>query len=486
MLRRTVWSLSIVVLCALVADQASYGFSPNSDPSLVGLWKLDDGSGTTAVDSSTGGHHGTLMNGPVWVAGQLGGALEFDGTDDYVDTGLTQNLPTWTISVWANSPAAPSGSGLPSGPLHREQNYQINWNHNGGWAGCVGANLGGSWTSASLGTLGANTWYHLCGTYDGTAMKAYTNGELINTTTVPGTPSSETNSMKLGRHAAAAQYYRGLVDDARVYNRALTQEEIRKVMAGGGNPGLASAPDPEAQATDVPRDATLSWTAGAFAGTHDVYFGTRYEDVNTASRTADPAHVLVSQGQADATYDPAGLLEFGQTYAWRVDEVNAAPDGFIHKGDVWGFTVEPYAYPITPIAATASSRVSKTLMGPDQTINGSGMTGDQHGTTVTHMWVSSPSAPDPAWIQYEFDRVYKMHELWVWNSNQATEGTLVNYGAREVAVECSTDGATWTAVADVPEFAQATGRPDYTHNTTVNLDGLLARYVRLTMKSSWS
>ncbi|MBP8304535.1 MAG: discoidin domain-containing protein, partial [Phycisphaerae bacterium] len=92
----------------------------------------------------------------------------------------------------------------------------------------------------------------------------------------------------------------------------------------------------------------------------------------------------------------------------------------------------------------------------------------------------------PAWIQYEFDRVYKMHELWVWNSNQATEGALVNYGAREVAVECSTDGATWTAVADVPEFAQATGRADYTHNTTVNLGGLLARYVRLTMKSSWS
>ena len=46
---------------------------------------------------------------------------------------------------------------------------------------------------------------------------------------------------------------------------------------------------------------------------------------------------------------------FGQTYYWRVDEVNAPPDSTVYKGDVWSFTVEPYGYPIKPVKATASS-----------------------------------------------------------------------------------------------------------------------------------
>ena len=74
--------------------------------------------------------------------------------------------------------------------------------------------------------------------------------------------------------------------------------------------------------------------------------------------------------------------------------------------------------------------------------------------------------------------------MWVWNQNQMTE--LDNgYGAKDVTIETSTDGTTWTALADVPEFAQATGEPNYVHNTTVDFGGVLAKYVRLTIKSNW-
>ena len=115
----------------------------------------------------------------------------------------------------------------------------------------------------------------------------------------------------------------------------------------------------------------------------------------SASRT-DPRGVLISQGQAADTYDPAAL-EFGQTYYWRVDEVDAAPDPPPFKGAVWSFTVEPYAYPLRNITATASS--AQAGMGPENTINGSGLdAADQHSIDLKQMWLSAGAQPN--WIQY--------------------------------------------------------------------------------------
>jgi len=68
---------------------------PITDPSLVGWWKLDADSGTVAVDWSGNGNHGILQGDPQWAPGQVGGALEFDGSGDYVDCG---DLPSLTIT----------------------------------------------------------------------------------------------------------------------------------------------------------------------------------------------------------------------------------------------------------------------------------------------------------------------------------------------------------------------------------------------------
>ncbi len=109
-------------------------------------------------------------------------------------------------------------------------------------------------------------------------------------------------------------------------------------------------PQPTDGATEVLRDAVLGWQPSRFAATHDVYFGTSFDDVDAAG-TSDPKGVLVSQSQTDAAYDPEGLFEYGQTYYWRVDAVNDTT----WKGDVWSFTAETYAYPIVNVTATASS-----------------------------------------------------------------------------------------------------------------------------------
>ena len=166
-----------------------------------------------------------------------------------------------------------------------------------------------------------------------------------------------------------------------------------------------------------------------------------------------------------------------------MDEVNAPPSTTVFKGDVWSFTVEPYTYPITGVTATASS-YDKTTHRPANTVNGSGLTGDLHGNAIDTMWTSSMTGPTPVWIQYQFDKAYKLSELWVWNHNTEME-TILGYGLKDVTIEYSLDGTTWTLLKDM-QFAQGTAAAGYAHNTTVDFGGVLAQYVRITAKSNWS
>jgi hypothetical protein len=239
----------------------------------------------------------------------------------------------------------------------------------------------------------------------------------------------------------------------------------------------ASEPQPANESLDVPRDAVLSWAPGALAAAvngHIVYIGENFNDVNDG----------VDGIALDAnSYVPDQDLGFGKTYHWRVDEVNGAPDYGVHQGDVWSFTAEPYAYPVENVTVTASS-IQDDKMGPEKTIDGSGLDAmDQHSTLASDMWLSSAGI-QPIWIQYEFDKAYKLHEMWVWNSNQLIEAFL-GLGAKDVTVEISQDGAAWTVVEGTTQFAQAPGNANYTHNTTVDFAGTMAKYVKITVTSGW-
>ncbi len=102
----------------------------------------------------------------------------------------------------------------------------------------------------------------------------------------------------------------------------------------------AYSPNPANGQQEVLRDADLSWRKGIFADTHNVYFGMDFNDVNEASPT-DPRDILKSENQSDTSFE-LDTLEYGQTYYWRIDEVNAPPDTTVYKGDVWSFTVQNF------------------------------------------------------------------------------------------------------------------------------------------------
>ncbi|MCH8192584.1 MAG: hypothetical protein IIA65_01035 [Planctomycetes bacterium] len=252
-------------------------------------------------------------------------------------------------------------------------------------------------------------------------------------------------------------------------------DEVRILDAAGGVTAIASNPGPAPGEADVSRDVTLGWKPGEFANTHNIYIGISLDDVNDAS-VADPMGVLAGQGQGDSSLDP-GRLAFGQSYFWRVDEVNGTPDFTVYMGEIWNFTVEPFSIPITGITATASSQFGDS--GPENTINGSGLLDDLHGTSAGDMWISGGI---PATVEYAFDRAYRLHELWVWNSNQLIEG-FVGFGAKDVVIEHSLDGENWSILEGVGPLAQAPGAAGYAHNITIDLGGAVARHVRMTIDS---
>lgn len=209
---------------------ATFAVDPSYDPTLVGHWEFDEGHGAVAADSSGHGVTGMLGHGPTWTAGRVGGALSFDGVDDSVDTDYKIDTPQWTVAVWVRSPAPPTGA-TASGPVHRDKNYQINWNHpDPRLRGAAALRIKERWYAASFGKLRGNTWYHLTATYDGVGLKAYTNGVFITTTAASGVADSEFESLNLGRHAAAAQYFHGTIDDVRLYSRALSAKEVRELF----------------------------------------------------------------------------------------------------------------------------------------------------------------------------------------------------------------------------------------------------------------
>jgi len=462
--------LTVIALAAVLA------WACTSSAELVGWWKFNEGSGSIAGDASGKGLDASI-EGPIWVEGQSGFALEFNGTDSLVRIPEFSTGPVQTVAAWIKIDTVQSGQKQifnGNGPPH--MNFEL---ANGQIEGRVYTGSGNITLTGPEVPVGV--WTHVAWVWDFSANRSelYIDGESVTLGEASNTIEHSSESI-IGRHpSATTASFLGAIDEVRVYDHALDLAEIQAAMKG--NAALSSSPTPENDAVDVVRDVTLVWKPGEFAVKHDVYLGTVFADVNDA-HAANPMGVLISEGQDANAYD-AGVLEFGQTYYWRVDEVNGTPDNTVFKGELWSFEVEPFSIPVEMITATASSSHAVD-MGPENTTGGVGLNDlDQHSTESTEMWLSGMGDPAPS-IQYAFDRAYKLHEMWVWNSNQLIEA-FVGIGAKDVLIEYSTDGVEWTALANVLPLAQATGTPTYTANTTIDFEGVLAQYVRLTITAGY-
>jgi hypothetical protein len=136
--------------------------------------------------------------------------------------------------------------------------------------------------------------------------------------------------------------YRGWIDDLRLYDYAKSAKEI-EALYRGGDLALAWKPDPFDGKPDIARDlAELTWKAGDYATSHDVYFGTDLEAVTDANTTVTFDVYKGNQPLADTNFAVPSQLELDRTYYWRIDEVNEANECSPWTGRVWRFKVANY------------------------------------------------------------------------------------------------------------------------------------------------
>ena len=314
------------------------------DQDLVGWWRFDEGFGTTAADSSGQGNHGTFQGNPQWVNGKLSSALQFDGVDDFVEAPHDETLTVdneVTVMAWINAeryigPTGDDWQGILAKGESPSRSYSLYTERSG-----VLHFSAGGFGPLSTGQIPLNEWVHVCAMVIGGQVGFYINGEAAGLSgsgiVLPG--AADTATVRIGNARDANREFLGMIDDVRIYRRGLTQEEVQLAMKGQGQP-FALGPNPADGAMHNDTWVTLSWTAGDFAVSHDVYMGDNFDDVNDGLGDT----FRVNQG---AVYFVAGFIGYpypdglvpGTTYYWRIDEVNDANAASPWKGNVWSFTV---------------------------------------------------------------------------------------------------------------------------------------------------
>ena len=338
MCRKLMFLMSFALVVGLVLTSSAKA----ADPDLAAYWKFDDGFGTTAFDSSGNGNDGIFVGDPQWVDGKLGGALEFNG-DDYLNCGNGPSLQIQdeiTIAFWFQVEAF--SNSWEAFIAKSDSAYRIS---RGGETGNA-THLGISGTSVGnfngTATVTGGDWHHMAAVYDGTNARIYIDGVLDTEVAATGQINLSSSDLYIGENSGATgRFLHGLLDEVRIYSRALTDEEILGVMAGAGAEyPFASRPNPADGALYADTWASMSWKTGDFAASHDVYFGETFDDVNDGTGdTFRGNHELPYFVVGFPGYPyPDGLVN-GKTYYWRIDEVNDTEPNSPWKGKVWSFSI---------------------------------------------------------------------------------------------------------------------------------------------------
>ena len=238
-----------------------------AEADLVGWWKFDEGSGNTASDASGNGNNGTLQGGPTWVVGRIGGALRLDGTDDYVQVPHADILTVddeVTVMAWiyAERYIGPTGDDW-QGILSKGSSPSRSYNFYTEVSGALHFSVGG-YGPLSTTQVPLNEWVHVCAMVVDGQIGFYINGEPAGLSGSGVTPpgAADTANVVIGRtDEGTSRSFLGMIDDVRIYNEALSQEEVQRAMLGEGQP-YAINPTPPDGTIHEATWANCRWRAG--------------------------------------------------------------------------------------------------------------------------------------------------------------------------------------------------------------------------------
>ena len=211
--------------------------TPAVTDGLVAYWAFDEESGDTASDSSGNGHNGTLMGDPQWTKdGYFGGALVFDQAGDEVNVPYHADLnqAAFTICAWANVEPESGGHRAVVSARHEPPTagYIFYAEPGNTWQFWTG-NGAPAWVSVQGPAINLGEWDHIAGSFADGQQKFYVNGELVGeTASNPNINSQQEFLIGAGANERTNHEYlfKGIIDEVRVYDRALSEAEIASVM----------------------------------------------------------------------------------------------------------------------------------------------------------------------------------------------------------------------------------------------------------------
>jgi len=245
----------------ITGDVWSFGVSSkaaDSSGKLLGWWKFDEQSGKEVSDSSGNGNTGKVAGQPKWQpsGGKIGGALLFDGGGDYVEIANQQNFNATgqiTVAAWIKVNKFDKqyqtivAKGDSAWRLHRFHDNSIGFHATGlRKPGMQGAGVEGK------ANVNDGQWHHIAAVYDGTKACMYVDGRLDDTADVQGTINANNASVFIGENSEArGRYWNGLIDDVRIYNYALSENDVKAIYDEAQSGTSQASP----QKADKPDDA---------------------------------------------------------------------------------------------------------------------------------------------------------------------------------------------------------------------------------------
>jgi fibronectin type 3 domain-containing protein len=266
---RSAWS-SIVTVTTLTPDTSG----------LVAAYGFDEGTGTTVRDASPQNNNGVAI-GATWTTGKFGNALMFNGTNAQVTIADVPSLrltTAMTLEAWVYPTTAPTG-----------WRAIIDKNVDGYYLTASSDNgnrpaAGGTWTNGNINVFGpsalpVNAWTHLATTFDGSTVRLFLNGVQVASQAQSAALAATTATLQIGGDAYPGEYFAGLIDEVRIYNRALSAAEIQVDMV---MPVAGAAPPPQADTTP-PAVSIASPASGATVINTVAVSANATDDVGVAS-----------------------------------------------------------------------------------------------------------------------------------------------------------------------------------------------------------
>lgn len=236
--------------------------APTPTGGLVGHWALDEGTGATAGDSSEKGFAGAIVGGAAWANGVAGKALYLDGGDDYVDLGARPDFKfagPFSVIFWMRT------GGFTKDWQALVTKGEGSWRvHRSGGSNNLEFSTNGIEPQVQSNTkIVDGRWHHVAAVYDGARKYLYVDGGLDASPKARGTLAQSDDPIWIGNNFnQRGRAYDGLVDDVRLYSRALPAVEVQALFKSGA---LAAAketnpiPKPEAKAPAAPGKLLAHW-----------------------------------------------------------------------------------------------------------------------------------------------------------------------------------------------------------------------------------